>query len=790
MKKNIILILLLIFFKETNAQLIKKMSNGIDRPIITNCKNSISGITVIYNKFKDTFYVENWNPATQNWEFINKFKGLTNSKNYSCTYLKDTLYVYGSVNNVVGVHKINEFEITTVGEFDKLNTEAPLMLVFGNEMLFCSNFDTIYYNSSSVTSNSVALYNGLKWKGLNKPFTANTLMAYKIIGSKNSDSALIAFPNFANNYSLLGFVYPDFWYPISSITSDVNQIGVHENKFILSKKFQDSIIYYSNFARVKSISPYSGITPDFEYSNPLINYKEQLFTINKNGKISYLLGNRFIETLTLPNYSNDPTWDLIASDTLLYATTQTPFYYQNEDIKHAFEINTNELSNIKTDTIYGFVFIDNNQNGIFDGNDSFPNQISQIFNKTYQKLINTRLNGSFEEYVPDYNDVEFQFLNTNFDSCSSISFSANLISKNTNNKVSKDSIYFPIRPFNSKSLYRIKIEPYARYQQRLLDPNKMLIKVSSKKCKAQITPTKITLKLKLANNYQFTSSNIPYTNFSNNELTFKIDLLDTQLLEINGYYPNTYFSINDKVKHHISYSVYDTTELHDFIEQLLVYSYDPNIKNCTPEGRVYSSLNKIRYYIQFQNEGNDVARKVIVIDTLNLKIPVYEFQMVGASHPYSVAIRDNIVKWEFDDINLKPKSENEELSKGYVAFEAKIKGELGIGDSILNKAYIYFDYNPPIITDDSKVIRLTDSSKNSKTIKTLYLYPNPARSQITFKNTSNKSTKVSIYDAKGAEIESIELNSNTEKKVNVTNWSAGIYIARNEKGESYKFIIY
>lgn len=780
---------MVLFLNEINAQLIKKMGNGIDRPIITNCTKSNGGVTVIYNKTKDTFSIENWNPNTQQWEFINKFKGVSTNQNYNSTYLNDTLYVYGSINDVTGLHKINNFSITSVGIFNKINTEAPFMKVFGNEILFCSNFDTIYYNASSIVSNSAALYDGLKWKRLNKPFTANDKPNFRIIGDKNNDSALIAFPNFANNYSLLGFVYPDSWFPITSIISDVNQIGVHEDKFILSKKFQDSLIYYSNFNRVKAISPYAGLPPDFDKSNPLITYKGQLFTIKDNGKISVLFGNLFLETVTLPNFTNDQSWDLITSDTNFYVSTKSPFYYKNENIKHIFEINTNELNNIKNDTIYGFVFIDINQNGIYDNNDTTPKIGNSIYNKTYSRFISTNSNGFFEEIVPDYNDVEFQFLRTLYDSCSNISFSANLLSRNTNEKVTRDSVFFPIRPFDSKFLYRIKVEPYANYQQRILDPNKMYIRVSSKKCHSQVVSGKITLKIKLAPNYQFTSSSHTYTSFVNNELTFKIDLLNTQTIEINGMYPNTYFSIGQKVKHEISYSILDTIDQHDFIEQLLVYSYDPNVKNCTPEGRVYSSLNKIRYYIQFQNEGNDVARKVIVIDTLNLKIPVYEFQMVGSSHPYSVAIRDNIVRWEFDNINLKPKSENEELSKGFVAFEAKIKGELGIGDSILNKAYIFFDYNPPIITNDSRVLRLTDSSKKTSTGKTLYLFPNPAKNQITVKNTSNKSTKVTFYDAKGAEINTIDLNNNSEKLLNVSNWSTGIYLARNNNGESFKFII-
>src|SRR5690606_35656397 len=134
--------------------------------------------------------------------------------------------------------------------------------------------------------------------------------------------------------------------------------------------------------------------------------------------------------------------------------------------------------------------------------------------------------------------------------------------------------------------------------------------------------------------------------------------------------------------------------------------------------------------------GTADAYRVRVVDTLNLKMPVYQFKMIGASHSYKLTHSNNVVTWVFDNINLKPKSVDEEASKGALVFEAYVRGGLGIGDSIINNASIFFDLNEPIRTNNSVVVR-TDSNTSLKPILNntgINIYPNPGQQSLTIEN--------------------------------------------------------
>jgi hypothetical protein len=91
---------------------------------------------------------------------------------------------------------------------------------------------------------------------------------------------------------------------------------------------------------------------------------------------------------------------------------------------------------------------------------------------------------------------------------------------------------------------------------------------------------------------------------------------------------------------------------------------------------------------------------VKVRDTLAAKLDVESIQMVEASHPYRLTVeKGNILVWDFQNINLVDSITNEPASNGFVLFRIKTKGQLNVGDVIKNSAAIYFDFNPPVITN-------------------------------------------------------------------------------------------
>ena len=141
--------------------------------------------------------------------------------------------------------------------------------------------------------------------------------------------------------------------------------------------------------------------------------------------------------------------------------------------------------------------------------------------------------------------------------------------------------------------------------------------------------------------------------------------------------------------------------------QTVIGSYDPNDKQENFGGIMLLSdatLGKyLSYTIRFQNTGTDTAFNIKVKDTLSTLLDATSFEMIQASHNYTVAIKDGkYITWQFNNINLLDSVNNEPLSHGYISYRIKPKLPLLIGDEIKNAAAIYFDYNPPIFTNVNK----------------------------------------------------------------------------------------
>jgi len=108
----------------------------------------------------------------------------------------------------------------------------------------------------------------------------------------------------------------------------------------------------------------------------------------------------------------------------------------------------------------------------------------------------------------------------------------------------------------------------------------------------------------------------------------------------------------------------------------------------------------LNYVIYFQNTGTDTAFRVFVRDTLSNKMDLQSFEMISASHPYVLSIKDsNELEWKFDPIILPDSNHNEIKSHGFVAFKIKPKPNNISGSLIHNKASIYFDFNLPVETN-------------------------------------------------------------------------------------------
>lgn len=142
-------------------------------------------------------------------------------------------------------------------------------------------------------------------------------------------------------------------------------------------------------------------------------------------------------------------------------------------------------------------------------------------------------------------------------------------------------------------------------------------------------------------------------------------------------------------------------------EGVVLCSFDPNDKLVAPrypEG--YALLDEdLTYTIRFQNTGNAEALKVVIRDTLDLNLDPNTFRVIGSSHEAFLStslIGNQYLTFEFNDINLPDSTSNLEGSQGYVVYTIKAFDNLPEETVIENTAGIYFDFNPPVITNTTE----------------------------------------------------------------------------------------
>lgn len=130
----------------------------------------------------------------------------------------------------------------------------------------------------------------------------------------------------------------------------------------------------------------------------------------------------------------------------------------------------------------------------------------------------------------------------------------------------------------------------------------------------------------------------------------------------------------------------------------VVASLDPNNKTVYPTGSVIGS-DWLTYTVNFQNTGNSYAQHIYILDTLDSNLDESTFQLLSWSHENQTIVNGNVVRFNFPNINLPDSNANEPASHGYVQYKIKAKENLAPGAHIYNTAYIYFDFNAPVVTN-------------------------------------------------------------------------------------------
>jgi hypothetical protein len=140
-----------------------------------------------------------------------------------------------------------------------------------------------------------------------------------------------------------------------------------------------------------------------------------------------------------------------------------------------------------------------------------------------------------------------------------------------------------------------------------------------------------------------------------------------------------------------------------------------------------------------------------------------------------------VIKFNFNNINLADSFSNEPASHGFVTFKAKLESNLNLGTVIENTAYIYFDFNAPIVTNTAiNTIDLLTSTSVQIVNANLSVYPNPAKEElfISISNfKSNTNNYLEIFNIAGQKMMDQSITQQATK-VDLSGLSKGLYLLK------------
>ncbi len=135
-------------------------------------------------------------------------------------------------------------------------------------------------------------------------------------------------------------------------------------------------------------------------------------------------------------------------------------------------------------------------------------------------------------------------------------------------------------------------------------------------------------------------------------------------------------------------------------------SFDPNDISARPVGYAEPHYilagERIEYRIRFQNIGNIPAQNILIHDPLEESVfDLSTFEQLYGSATFTGCLHDDgMLDFMFNDINLPSSANDEEGSHGFVVYAIRAREDLLPGTVLYNKAFIIFDENAPIQTNE------------------------------------------------------------------------------------------
>jgi uncharacterized repeat protein (TIGR01451 family) len=296
-----------------------------------------------------------------------------------------------------------------------------------------------------------------------------------------------------------------------------------------------------------------------------------------------------------------------------------------------------------------------------------------------------------------------------------------------------------------------------------------------------------------------TIDNINFT-ISGNTITWNFPaspILTSSFDNIEFYVPS---GIPNGTPHYFTSSITATGTILDcnnqndssLLLQNVGQSYDPNDK-VVSRNAMYQNLQNnteeidvniqdvLSYTVRFQNTGTAPAQNIYILDTLDSNLDWSTFVPMQSSHPMIIVDQGNGVKrFEFNQIWLPDSSSNEPASHGALTYRIQENANNVVGSTIENTAYIFFDWNTPIITNTTYNINTTFLGVDETAENQLKLFPNPSAEFLNIHiSPSMENNRFVVFDCLGRTVGSGILESK-ETIVSVKHLANGIYHFQTE----------
>jgi uncharacterized repeat protein (TIGR01451 family) len=268
-----------------------------------------------------------------------------------------------------------------------------------------------------------------------------------------------------------------------------------------------------------------------------------------------------------------------------------------------------------------------------------------------------------------------------------------------------------------------------------------------------------------------------------------------ELLQVDFLTPTT-VPVNTpfQTKATVSPSSGDPTPDNNISNQLstVMGSFDPNsvlafpARNGNPRdgGEILQNTDKkITYQIFFQNTGNAPADLVVVRDTLDAQLDVTTIRNITTTHDMRVSFENDnqVLVFKFPNINLPDSTSDYANSIGSIQYDIDVKPGLIVGDEINKHAAIFFDFNPPVITNNN-LLKIVNTSVTQNPVsqgKTMVTFPNPTDEYFSF--YLDTTATVTVYNNLG-DIVAQETKEKGLQNVSTLALPNGLYMVRFDTG--------